>query len=420
MKTCGRFKRTGPLCGKCLPNHRPKVYSYSLKCIECPHAYRNWLLFIVVAFAPLTIFYVVILLFNINIASSSFHAFFLFCQLVSSPPFARVIENSPDRSLGNIATKLFMSFYGIWNLDFFRFFLPSICLNTNSLLSLSLDYIIAMYPLFLVLLTYTLISLHDQNLKALVIVCRPFKLCFSLFQERHRQGTTIIDAFVTFFVLSFVKILSVSFDLLIPVNIYRFNSSEITRALFYDSSIKYFSREHLPFAIIAILFLIIFMILPIIVLLFYPYHWFQQLLSCLPSRWYLALQIFVDSFQGCYKNGTEQGSHDYRSFSGLYLVLRVVGLLVYVFTLRSSFYFICGILFLFFSMLLLALQPYKLSWYTNLNAAFIILIVILWYALAGLSYLPNLKQMFIAVTLLCLIFPMIYLTCCALYWLERK
>lgn len=305
-------------------------------------------------------------------------------------------------------------------MDFFRFFLPSICLNTSSLFSLSLDYIVAIYPLFLVFLTYALISLYDKNFKALVIVCKPFKLCFSWFQERHRANTTIIDAFVTFFVLSFVKIISVSFDLLIPVNVYSFSSSEITHALFYDGSIVFFSKIHLPFAITAILFLMIFMMVPVTILLFYPYHWFQWLLNCLPSRWYLILQVFVDSFQGCFKNGTEQGSRDYRSFAGLYLVLRVVALLVYVFTLQSSFYFICGVLFLFFSMLLLALRPYKLSWYTNLNAAFIILIVMLWFALAGLSFLPNLKGMFIAVTLLCLIFPMIYSIGCVLHWLYQQ
>ena len=116
--TCGWLKRTGPLCGKCLPNHSPTVYSYSLKCVECPHGHRNWWLFILLAFVPLTIFYIVILLLNINVASSSLHAFVLFSQIVSSPPFARAIENSPNQISATVVTKVLMSFYGIWNLDF--------------------------------------------------------------------------------------------------------------------------------------------------------------------------------------------------------------------------------------------------------------------------------------------------------------
>ena len=341
--TCGWLKRTGPLCGKCLPNHSPTVYSYSLKCVECPHRHRNWWLFILLAFVPLTIFYIVILLLNINVASSSLHAFVLFCQLVSSPPFARVIENSPNQSSATVVTKVLMSLYGIWNLDFFRFFLPNICLNTSPLLSLSLDYVVAIYPLFLVLVTYLLITLYDHNFKVLVFVCKPVKLCFSWFQERHRKNTTIIDAFVTFFVLSFVKIISVSFDLLFPVPVYSFNSSKVSLALFYDGSIAYFGKEHLPFAIVAILFLFCFVVIPVVILLFYPYCWFQWLLSFLPSRWYLILQAFVDSSQGCYKNGTEEGSYDYRSFSGLYFILRIVALLLYVFTLQSTFYILAQI-----------------------------------------------------------------------------
>ena len=121
----------------------------------------------------------------------------------------------------------------------------------------------AVYPLFLVCITYLLISLHDCNFKAVLIVCKPFKVCFSWFQKTHRAARTIIDAFVTFFVLSFVKIISVSFDLLYPVPLYAFNSSDVTYVLFYDGSIAYFGRDHLPFAILAMLFLLIFVIIPV-------------------------------------------------------------------------------------------------------------------------------------------------------------
>ena len=162
------------------------------------------------------------------------------------------------------------------------------------------------------------------------------------------------------------------------------------------------------------------MIIPVTILLFYPYWWFQRLLTCFPSRWYLVLQAFVDSFQGCFKNGTEQGkrSRDYRSFAGLYFILRVVTLLVYVFTLQATFYIICGILFLLFSVLLLTLRPYKpeVSWYTNLNAVFIILIATLWFSLTGLSYAPHLRTLFLIFALFCWITPMIYSLYCVLRW----
>ena len=298
------------------------------------------------------------------------------------------------------------------------------CLNTSHLLSLSLNYIVAIYPLFLLVITYLLITLYDRNCKVLVLVCKPVKVCFSWFQERHRKNTTIIDAFVTFFVLSFVKTISVSFDLLLPVPVYSFNSSKVSLALFYDGSIAYFGRDHLPYAIIAILFLVCFMVIPVVILVFYPYCWFQCLLSCLPSRWYLVLQAFVDSFQGCYQNGTEKGTYDYRSFSGLYFILRIAALLLYALTLQSTVYVLCGILFLLFTLLILALRPYKpeLSWYTNLHAAFLILLAMLWFSLTGLSYVPHQKTTFLVFTSFCWISPVIYLILSVLRWLcfQRK
>ena len=34
--TCRPFNRTGPLCGKCEPQHYPLAYSFNLTCIHCP------------------------------------------------------------------------------------------------------------------------------------------------------------------------------------------------------------------------------------------------------------------------------------------------------------------------------------------------------------------------------------------------
>ncbi len=49
----------------------------------------------------------------------------------------------------------------IWNLDFFRPFYSNLCLRIDNLPILALDYAVAIYPLFLMLITYLLIKLHD-------------------------------------------------------------------------------------------------------------------------------------------------------------------------------------------------------------------------------------------------------------------
>ena len=57
-----------------------------------------------------------------------------------------------------------------------------------------------------------------------------------------------------------------SFDLLMPVEVYTAQSSKCTWALYYDGSIGYFSKQHLPYAILALLF-VLFGIIPVATLL---------------------------------------------------------------------------------------------------------------------------------------------------------
>ena len=64
--------------------------------------------------------------------------------------------------------------YGIWNLDFFRTLILHICLEVNTLQALALDYAIACYPLFLIVVFYVLIELHAHNFRFFVYLWRPF------------------------------------------------------------------------------------------------------------------------------------------------------------------------------------------------------------------------------------------------------
>ena len=83
-QTCRPFKRTGRLCGKCLPGYSPLVYSYNMSCMECPDGSKNWWKFILAAFGPLTLFYFFILFFQVNIVSSSLHTDWCICYFLSS------------------------------------------------------------------------------------------------------------------------------------------------------------------------------------------------------------------------------------------------------------------------------------------------------------------------------------------------
>ena len=155
---CIQFRRTGLLCGNCEEGYSPFVLSYNLSCIRCPDGHKNWWKFVLSGFVPLTFFYFIVLLFNVNVTSSRLHGAVWFSQALSMPIFIRaVLLALINEKVNLIAVKTFLVFYSIWNLDLFRSVIPDICLNVITLQALALDYLVAFYP-SLLLFTYTFVS----------------------------------------------------------------------------------------------------------------------------------------------------------------------------------------------------------------------------------------------------------------------
>ena len=238
------------------------------------------------------------------------------------------------------------------------------------------------------IISYLLIVLYDRNYRVVTIMWRPFLSLFSLFRRNWNIRTSVVDAYATFFLLSYVKFLSVSFDLLAPTKVYTIHRDyhNYSLVLYYAGDIEYFGEVHLPYGILAIAVMCVFVILPTVTLALYPFAFFQKILNFFPFRWYI-LHTFVDSFQGCYKDRTEPGTRDYRWFSAAYLVLRCICFLLYGITLNSAF-FTSFILFMFsFILLLVLVQPYKTtsSGHLKTNIFFLIIISMFTVTISGVS-----------------------------------
>ena len=194
----------------------------------------------------------------------------------------------------------------------------------NTLHSLALEYVVAIYPLLLTVVIYFCIEMHDRVVRVVVCVWRPFHMCFARFRRRWDPKESVINAFATFLLLSYSKLLTVSYTLLGVTELYNNKGERVgPAALYLDASIEYFSRQHLPFAVLAICVLLVFVIFPLLLLLLYPMRTSQRCLGyCTKVRWQF-LHTFADAFQGRYRNGTI-GTRDYRYFAGLYLFFRIV------------------------------------------------------------------------------------------------
>ena len=423
---CGRFNRDGVLCGECMKGLSPFVLSYNLSCVNCPNSGMNWLKFIAVGFIPLTLFYFIMVFFNVSVTSSHMHGYVLFSQAVSTPAFVRIlllnIEGLPFVS--NLV-KSVEPFFSSWNLDFFRSIVPDICLNTDNLQAFTLDYCVAVYPLVLITLSYLLIKLYDRNVWLIVHIWRPFHFFFKLFRHNWDVRTSVIDSFATFFILSYVKVLSISTDLLVFTPVLELPSREVQYRLYYSSNEKLFHRYHVTYAVLAITFLVFFILTPTLILILYPFQFFQKCLSYYQIRWHF-LRAFVDSFQGYYKDGTEPKTMDLRCFSAYSLVLRICFCIIFVLTLSSMFFIYTVIVLVSTIILLLNFNPYKkaVKHYAVIDAFFLIFLSILYISFLGINVVDiqahSYKFSFLVMSTMATIVPVIYISAVTLYWIYSR
>jgi len=110
-----------------------------------------------------------------------------------------------------VVLKIILVLCSIWSLDFFRSVIPPFCVSRRikTVHALALEYLVAFYPLCLILVTYACIELHDNNFKAVVWLWKPFHRPFVHFRRSWDPKASIINAFTTFLLLSFSKILFV-------------------------------------------------------------------------------------------------------------------------------------------------------------------------------------------------------------------
>ena len=363
---CGGLNRTGLLCGQCQPGLGPAMISYSLQCLQCWDNGSGWLLYLFLATFPTTLLFFIIVFCHFRITSAPMNAFIFACQvLISTFNLNPHVYMDLSGSLQNL-TLTMLTLFGMWNLDFFRYVIPQFCVSSklSNIQAISLEYIIAFYPLVLFMVSYACIQLHARGCQVLVFLVRPFHKCCGSFDSRFHPGESLIHSFAAFLLLAYAKIFIVSCKLLRPNPVYNTHGSRVgPLALLYEPSVSFFSTEHLPYAILAISVIAICIVSSLLLLLLYTTRPFQHCLNCFRVRGH-ALHAFVDVFQGYYKDGTA-GTRDWRCFSGLYLLIRIVAigshLLPGTTQLRYVSYAIMSLLFAL-------LRPYKKNWFNVLDS----------------------------------------------------
>ena len=423
---CGDLNKNGTLCRKCKNGYNPVVYTYDLSCQKCTsNQSQNIAKFVAATVVPLTVFYLLIVIFKVSATSPKLSSYVFFSQWIAEPMNVRVVlrasRNFPKL---DFLPRCLATAYGIWNLDFFRAFHSPICLDVPPLLTFALDYVGAFYTLLLILFSYLLIKLHSHNVRVIVCLWAPLDHILTVFNQDWNKKLSMVSVFSTFFLLSYVKLLSVSLTLLLPTTLYDIHGSKAATVLYYDASVKYFSRQHFPYAVIAIVVLALFVMIPTLFLTLYPYKWFQFCLNCCKIS-YQAIHIFADCYLGWFKDGTERGTRDCRFIASLYLWVRICVAGFYGMTLSIYFYAFETVAMVILAVVVLLLKPYKAQWelYNTIEPSMVLFVALCSGALLciDLASLEAFEFIYFSALLsfIVAVLPLLYIIGILLLWLFK-
>ena len=179
-----------------------------------------------------------------------------------------------------------------------------------------------LYPFILLLLTYMYIGieLHAHDFKPVVHLWRIIHRPYVRFRRTWDPNASVIQAFAALFFLSYTKPIILIYEALVPSIVINEEGSIVERVTYIDPTVALFSPKHYFLISFSVFILVFFILPPLLLLIVFPTCLFKKISRYLKPRLIISIQTFVDTFHGCYKDGTN-GTRDYRAVSGYILAL---------------------------------------------------------------------------------------------------
>ena len=356
---CGN-ESTDILCGSCQEGYSASYHSSDTGLCTNKDCKLGWLFYFVSELLPITIFFVIVIVFNISFMTGDLNGFVFFAQMLDSVSVSAqgfvFLSNSSLRAL-TVARLL----YRFFNFDFFRLNELSFCLwrGATTLDMLAFVYVTMAYALLLILATIWLMNKCN------------------LYQRIHCLRASTMRASIThglsaFLVMVYVQCATVSFNILEFTTLYTKGHTHNITVVTYQGNIPYFDHKHLPYAIPALFCVITIVLIPTIILLLYPSCFkvidflrlgeVKHVSSVLQKIPHSVLNPFADSFQSCFKD-------EMRFFAGIYFVYRLALLLLWMVPiLKMQRFMLLELLFVIMLFIHSICQPYKRKWHNVLDA----------------------------------------------------
>ena len=354
---CSDF-RHGILCGKCIDNYTVYYHSPYYSCKEETSLCTYGIVFYILSeLLPVTVLFLIILIFNIHLTSGALYSFIFYAQVLDTlyvDAFGALHFNSPFSKLLNV----YKVIYGIFNFNIFIAENVSFCIYKNvTMLDLFLfQYLTIIYALLLILITIVILKVNS------LYAC--IKLCHKC-GRRNIRGS-VINGLTAFLVLCYFQCINVTYSILTPVHI---NSKNKRTVALFNGELEYMKGKHLKYAIPA--FICLFMIIlppPLILLsdsilikLNSSFHFKRNRFTYYLLRIRMKIMPFLDSFQGCFKDNC-------RCFAGMFFAYRILILLPYIYSGDTASEYTCSEIFLFIIIIVhFFARPFQKTWHNNLD-----------------------------------------------------
>ena len=397
---CGPYNRKGLLCEHCIDGYGPGVYTLDSACADCSKfsTLSAILLYLLVDLVPITLFFICVVLFRLNVTAGPLLGYVLFCQIFSvSLKYEPLIYHYTQSQLSPVLVSVLFITFESWNLNFLKPVIPPFCISekVKGIHVLALNSLSAVYPIFLVMVLLVVIELHSRNNTIVRVAVKPFRFVLKKTSIKAVTGDAVLRTFATFVFLSTAKNLFTFYAMIRFYHIFKsIDGTVYKRVLLADPTIDYLSPTHIMFMIIPLLQCLFLVFIPSLILIIYPTRLYRSLSQFISARKQLAITSFVESLNGCFKDGLN-GTRDYRAYAGLVMLFPLCILVVSYLPFSSGLSLEIRSCYVFslLSLLISYKRPFK-STVTNMSVSYCFIVfglgnvvVYLWYYQVSVSSL---------------------------------
>ena len=219
-------------------------HSNRFKCSECHHSYYGILFYILSELLPLTIFFLFVVVFDVNLTSGPISSFVLFAQVLDIFDITAYGSYELPTAVKKMSI-LYRFLFGFLNFDLFRLDEISFCImeNANTLDILAFKYITTLYSFLLICVLFVL--LHYCPCDRIIGKCRR--------KSSSTSSYTVINGVIAFMIISYSQCAKVSFEILSRATLHSLESKSNMNFVLLAGHIDYLSSRHLPYAIPALI-----------------------------------------------------------------------------------------------------------------------------------------------------------------------